>query len=1387
MHNETSVMKHKIHHSTRRRANIMLFVIFILGSLFATSMGFLAVMRVDRLSLSGELQERNLSAVLDTVIDDALVARRDTLFGRDGIPYSMDWPNPTGQDVWTSTTGPSFEMPLNPDVMDHFAEIPGVHPWVASATPYSSGYFADRASNLEYFGETQFARAADGMPDVARDTSGLNGIVYPLQPGGRPVRLRAKDPALSTDTYIWDRTDDTQLFHGSLTDGDGDGLVDSRAVSLTGLGGGEFDFIPRFAGEEGQGISTDGDVGCASSVPTGTSEFWAGPPAVTTGRVDVFTPLPCDHGGNNEIDDGTAYPSFMRRRIVSQLLQDRDDVPDDQSDEDLFVSLRMIQNGGMVNLNDSHLNLVDNVLGLGPQGDPVAFSMQNMPYGTSTEQWLRRRHLLPPRDLDTTIGLGRDMITDRDSTDPRGLYSMIVGALATPSGTGVQWYPITDEPGVVYGPQPNRFDTDVAGRWFDPFSWNDPADSAGLGTGVNYDIRRLLTVVSTDDLLRRGAAQRSAPDGHLNGYDGNDDGEYADIWAGDFPRALQPFDVSTILDLNGNPYFADGQPTALDLYPGYDPVALANFGQVTGPPPMPVGDLSFIEVTTDSNGMVTPRPKVPLRLAADDSSGSVVFGVPADGSGTRDLRFGNMQFWLHSIGNIDNTTLREQETVRAYFLALLANVDSACDIDPDPAGCRGRYTTSIGAQALQLTANLIDFADTVDTPVVVPAGAPKFAGIENYPFISEVYLGSSGDPADDADPGNIDDPKVGIKLFFPHGKGAARVTDYYVRVLDNNHANPTSEIRITDGDPAGQMSPTQRFVRIFGGHVDDPIALHDRLADITTYPAYVQLLRKVPVPNTTDDYFAIIDELELDPPTPPANPHAFRRDTVSDGGWRCVVPEHVLVQGGIQFTAGHNVDAAGMDIVTNVAPVHATVANEGLEGSYPNVGSMLLLMRYACPVYAEGASDSHRIDAFTKKLRAGKNNVDNGHMPVFDLTQVAQQLIDPERAIAGSAGLYGVDRLNVPWGQLIYDYFTALPFENRFDPTSYLVTSPLPPGNQPEQSGGAGSFGDQDGDGVPGDRGFVGFLRANQPTVEASGMIVKGRINLNAASWKVLEGLPVFSPWMLPLYRDMPHLFDIADTSPHVMAPGEVVWARMLIPGGSPGLGENLVYPNGFPDTRRALTPVTTGPVADLAAPYPFVEQLGRDRARAMTAYREMRAIEDHPSSLVTAANYSFDPLQGYDLSGGFKDPRSFRARANGNADATPGWEKVNQRNLAGFLTVGELANVRGNGSGVPASYSALFDMDNGQNREFSNTPNYLFAIAPLVALNDSWLTVKGHSYTLYGTVRTGGDVTESNETAIRFEVGMDRSNLLLDPRNTNLRPTITYSVREPYLPTSPN
>jgi len=137
--------------------------------------------------------------------------------------------------------------------------------------------------------------------------------------------------------------------------------------------------------------------------------------------------------------------------------------------------------------------------------------------------------------------------------------------------------------------------------------------------------------------------------------------------------------------------------------------------------------------------------------------------------------------------------------------------------------------------------------------------------------------------------------------------------------------------------------------------------------------------------------------------------------------------------------------------------------------SFPTVGFLLFVPRFShvCKPAVQAYKCMGEVLYEQWDLRGGSDVVvaapaDLGHMPVFDNTQL----------VSGDSSFSSESLGRVPWGLLVYDYFTTL--------------SPNGPDGQ------AGTTDDVDPYRVP------------------------GRINVNVAPWPVLANLPAFSPAVLP-------------------------------------------------------------------------------------------------------------------------------------------------------------------------------------------------------------------------------------------------------------------------------
>ena len=118
----------------------------------------------------------------------------------------------------------------------------------------------------------------------------------------------------------------------------------------------------------------------------------------------------------------------------------------------------------------------------------------------------------------------------------------------------------------------------------------------------------------------------------------------------------------------------------------------------------------------------------------------------------------------------------------------------------------------------------------------------------------------------------------------------------------------------------------------------------------------------------------------------------------------------------------------------------------------------------------------------SSKSADASKQIDNGRMPVFDVGGAHHA--DPTDVRYGRPNVPG-ELPNLPWGQLVFDYFTALPLQ------SY---GPYVDPKNPE----------------------AGVSLTAPPRVDQEGLRVHGRINLNAAPWRVLAGLPLMPAEWFP-------------------------------------------------------------------------------------------------------------------------------------------------------------------------------------------------------------------------------------------------------------------------------
>ncbi len=445
----------------------------------------------------------------------------------------------------------------------------------------------------------------------------------------------------------------------------------------------------------------------------------------------------------------------------------------------------------------------------------------------------------------------------------------------------------------------------------------------------------------------------------------------------------------------------------------------------------------------------------------------------------------------------------------------------------------------------------------------------------------------------------------------------------------------------------------------------------------------------------------------------PINPETKGGDSLGDGG----VPDATLHPVELQF--------ANLGTFTQPFRNPRDPANNAV--AFPTTGSLLTVLRHGNRSMLDAAATTDL--AFTTRLvdetQAFKwdgtafaervveqEQIDNGRMPVFDRPKIAgaetyaahhligSQLVPPPAGAPGPPG----SRESLPWGQRVFDYFTALPLSNAgpyFVDTN--VVTPADP--------------------------------AAQPRVDLDGLRVQGRINLNAAPWKVLSGLPFVPMQRIPVpWRDR---------------------VRTAL---------------GYVDpASRSFSPLDTE-----------AGSIGEPLAHAIVAYRELRPLPGGATNRTGNYNDGNPPVG---------TPPVVYAR---------GWAAPNPmaRRGTGFASVGELANIRhpgalasGLGAGFPQSF---YRIDGGYIDDANpnkNDQNFVQAAAALIALGD-WVTVRSDVFTVYGVLRGEVDLSiidpdpgspptveqlrarDVDSRALRFQETIDRLPTVLgEPAPTRIGP----------------
>jgi hypothetical protein len=331
---------------------------------------------------------------------------------------------------------------------------------------------------------------------------------------------------------------------------------------------------------------------------------------------------------------------------------------------------------------------------------------------------------------------------------------------------------------------------------------------------------------------------------------------------------------------------------------------------------------------------------------------------------------------------------------------------------------------------------------------------------------------------------------------------------------------------------------------------------------------------------------------------------------------------------------------------------------------------------------------------------------DFGHMPVFDNKQ----------GVDGGSYFGAVGR--VPWGLLVFDYFTTL---------------------NPVQ--------DRNADGEP----------------DVDPLRVPGRINVNTAPWYVLSKLPLLGPLpdtgVLPIIPAGP--VTPAFPSPSFWEPMVGVLCGVVNPGQADNEYHRLLATD-YADSDRPYMPYAA-PDADSTGRY----RLGAWLAQSAAAYRDglqyVASIRQDPS-YVYADSYQRNPATGIFGTYPYRNTTLYGA-IRGKATAANG-----RASEFGFVTVGELLNVKGFDSSRHDELPPFqIQFEASAETTALGRGDYVKAVSLLALLDTQYLTTRSNTFTIYASVMD----REEPQASVRSQVTVDRSNLL--PRLT-----YAYSVYDP-------
>ncbi len=372
--------------------------------------------------------------------------------------------------------------------------------------------------------------------------------------------------------------------------------------------------------------------------------------------------------------------------------------------------------------------------------------------------------------------------------------------------------------------------------------------------------------------------------------------------------------------------------------------------------------------------------------------------------------------------------------------------------------------------------------------------------------------------------------------------------------------------------------------------------------------------------------------------------------------------------------------------------------------AFPTVGFMLYVPRYS-HVWQPGAPEPYvpmgvmLAEAWKRRTPTtlAEAPADFGHMPVFDNRQdvVSYSHFDE----SNRAG-------RLPWGLAVFDCFTTI---------------------NPD---------DGDGDGVP--------VQYDYGDYALDPYRIPGRININAAPWFLLAGLPVIGP---NSQGDLPLREAVTGADTGI---DPAFWSA------DAGILAGVGAVNPFDD--RSRFPTTGDSPGEILIDTRDATQgqwyrLGPYLAQAITAYRDrVQYVQSRTYSPVTEAHRRND---GGGAERPYRPQRYGEVRGELDMQADP---NNPQRWKRGFLSLGELANVAGfDGSSATELQLGADATVLGGYSAASPTPDFMKAVSLLALLDTHFLTTRSNTFTVYVTLAD----RDNPAASLRCQTTIDRTPLL--------------------------